>query len=102
MSKYCKGQLAVPMYSQISFIWVIVKWGKKKLKIACLQHLWNKLRYFLGLLIEGSPHAKVYYDIEIFLLSFPKENYNKKTLVFFIQAKGKKLFLGKKNYCFFI
>jgi len=31
-----------------------------------------ELRYFLGLLIEGSPHAKVYCDIKIFLF-FPKE-----------------------------
>jgi len=32
-----------------------------------------ELGYFLGLLMEGSPHAKVCYDIEIFLLFFPKE-----------------------------
>jgi len=40
---------------------IIVKWGKKKTKILGLQYLWNKLRYFLGLLIEDS-------HIEIFVI----------------------------------
>ena len=78
----------------------VVKWGKKT-KILSLQYLWNMVRYFLGLLIEGNPHAKVYCDIEIFCYLFPKKNYNKKTLVFFTQEKGqKKLFLGKKTLHF--
>jgi len=36
-------------------------------QIFSLQYLYKMLRYFLCLLIEGSPHAKVYCDIEIFL-----------------------------------
>jgi len=49
---------------------------------------------------------------KVFSSLFPMKNYNKKTLVFFNYKKKlffypgegvkKKLFLGKKNYCFFI